>query len=84
MSDPRNPNGAIGGYVPMIDGPDKVTGAAKYTADFLAPATLCGRIFRSPSSHAEIAAVALSFMVQDPRGIIDVVRDRSRACRRCM
>jgi 4-hydroxybenzoyl-CoA reductase subunit alpha len=60
MSDPRSPTGAIGGYVPMIDGPEKVTGAAKFTADFLAPATLCGRIFRSPSSHAEIIDLDVS------------------------
>jgi len=60
MSGPRNPNGAIGGYVPMIDGPEKVTGAAKYTADFLTPATLRGRIFRSPSSHAEIVELDVS------------------------
>ncbi len=60
MSGPRSPTGAIGGYVPMIDGPEKVTGAAKYTADFLAPATLCGRIFRGPSSHAEIVELDVS------------------------
>jgi CO/xanthine dehydrogenase Mo-binding subunit len=46
MNDASNPIGAIGGYVPMVDGPKKVTGAAKFTADFRAPATLCGRIFR--------------------------------------
>ncbi len=27
----------IGGYVPMIDGPEKVSGRAKYTADIVAP-----------------------------------------------
>ena len=31
-----------------------------------------------------ISAVALSFIVHDPSGIIDVVSDRSLACRRCM
>jgi hypothetical protein len=25
----------IGGYVPMIDGPEKVSGRAKYTADII-------------------------------------------------
>ena len=25
--------GSIGGYVPMVDGPEKVSGRAKYTAD---------------------------------------------------
>ncbi len=60
MSDPRTPTDAIGGYVPMIDGPEKVTGVAKFTADFIASATLCGRIFRSPSSHAEIIDLDVS------------------------
>jgi 4-hydroxybenzoyl-CoA reductase subunit alpha len=54
MSETPAPSGAIGAHVPLLDGPEKVTGAAKYTADFLAPEALCGRILRSPSSHAEI------------------------------
>ena len=54
MTDTPTPIRTIGEYVPMVDGPEKVTGAAKFTADFLAPTTLCGRIFRSPSSHAKI------------------------------
>ncbi len=29
----------IGGYVPMIDGPEKVSGRAKYTADIIAART---------------------------------------------
>src|SRR5580693_3098654 len=47
----------IGDYVPMIDGPEKVSGRAKYTADLIAPGMLAGRIFRSPYSHAEILEV---------------------------
>ncbi len=47
----------IGDYVPMIDGPDKVSGRAKYTADLLVPGRLAGRILRSPYSHAEILEV---------------------------
>src|SRR5262249_22822169 len=47
----------IGGYVPMIDGPEKVSGRAKYTADIVAPGQLAGRIYRSPYSHAEIVSV---------------------------
>ena len=34
----------IGSYVPMIDGPEKVSGRAKYTADIAAPGQLAGRI----------------------------------------
>ncbi len=47
----------IGAYVPMIDGPEKVSGQAKYTADTLPRRALAGRIFRSPYSHAEIVEV---------------------------
>jgi len=50
----------IGDYVPMIDGPEKVSGRAKYTADLFVPGTFAGRIFRSPYSHAEILDVDIS------------------------
>jgi len=50
----------IGGYVPMIDGPEKVSGRAKYTADILQPGMLAGRIYRSPYSHGEIVEVDVS------------------------
>jgi len=56
----------IGGYVPMIDGPEKVSGRAKYTADLLAPGMLAGRIYRSPYSHAEIIEVDVSQALRLP------------------
>ena len=56
----------IGGYVPMVDGPDKVSGRAKYTADLVAPGLLAGRIFRSPYSHAEIVEVDVSAALRLP------------------
>lgn len=45
---------AIGRRVPLIDGIEKVTGKAKYTADLGAEDCLCGRILRSPVSHGRI------------------------------
>ena len=54
------PTHNIGDYVPMVDGPEKVSGRAKYTADLIAPGMLAGRIYRSPYSHAEIVAVDIS------------------------
>src|SRR5580704_13841415 len=54
------PTHTIGAHVPMVDGPEKVSGRAKYTADILAPGMLAGRIYRSPYSHAEILAVDIS------------------------
>jgi 4-hydroxybenzoyl-CoA reductase subunit alpha len=54
------PSHNIGSYVPMVDGPEKVSGRAKYTADLVLPGMLAGRIFRSPYSHAEILDVDVS------------------------
>ncbi|MGP0088623.1 MAG: 4-hydroxybenzoyl-CoA reductase subunit alpha [Xanthobacteraceae bacterium] len=60
------PTHTIGAYVPMVDGPEKVSGRAKYTADILAPGMLAGRIYRSPYSHAEILAVDISEALKLP------------------
>jgi 4-hydroxybenzoyl-CoA reductase subunit alpha len=56
----------IGNYVPMIDGPEKVSGRAKYTADIVAPGQLAGRIFRSPYPHGEIVSVDVSEALKLP------------------
>jgi 4-hydroxybenzoyl-CoA reductase subunit alpha len=56
----------IGDYVPMIDGPEKVSGRAKYTADILQPGMLAGRIYRSPYAHAEIIEVDVSEALKLP------------------
>src|SRR6266498_3470626 len=50
----------------MVDGPDKVSGRAKYTADLVTPGLLAGRIFRSPYSHAEILEVDVSDALRLP------------------
>jgi 4-hydroxybenzoyl-CoA reductase subunit alpha len=62
----------IGAYVPMVDGPEKVSGRAKYTADFIAPGTLAGRIYRSPYAHAEIIAVDVAEALALP-GVMAIV-----------
>ena len=46
--------------VPLIDGIDKVTGRARYTADLDHASALVGRIFRSPVSHGEIVRLDVS------------------------
>ena len=56
----------IGSYVPMIDGPEKVSGRAKYTADLIAPGMLAGRMYRSPHSHAEILEVDIAEALRLP------------------
>ena len=60
------PAHSIGAYVPMVDGPDKVSGRAKYTADLIGPGLLAGRILRSPYSHAEIIDVDVSAALRLP------------------
>src|SRR4051794_483556 len=50
----------------MVDGPEKVSGRAKYTADLIAPGMLAGRIYRSPYAHGEIVAVDFSEAVKLP------------------
>jgi 4-hydroxybenzoyl-CoA reductase subunit alpha len=71
---PRKPpvGHTIGAYVPMVDGPEKVSGRAKYTADFLAPGMLAGRIYRSPHAHAEIVEVDVSEALALP-GVLAIV-----------
>jgi 4-hydroxybenzoyl-CoA reductase subunit alpha len=51
---------SVGVPTPMVDGPEKVSGKARYTADFIAPDALVGRIYRSPVAHAEILEVDVS------------------------
>jgi 4-hydroxybenzoyl-CoA reductase subunit alpha len=46
--------------VPLIDGIEKVTGRARYTADLDHAEALVGRIFRSPVSHGEIKRLDVS------------------------
>lgn len=58
--------------VPLIDGIDKVTGRACYTADLDHADALVGRIFRSPVSHGEIVGLDVS-KARALEGVIAVV-----------
>ena len=60
MSGNGQGSGAIGTPTPYLDGVEKVTGKAKFTADFLEAGALVGRILRSPLSHAEVVALDVS------------------------
>lgn len=51
---------AIGQRQPLIDGIEKVTGSALYTADLPAREALVGAILRSPVAHANIRAIDVS------------------------
>jgi len=50
----------IGKRISRIDGPDKVSGRAKYTYDINRPGMLFGKVVRSPYAHAKIVSIDLS------------------------
>ncbi len=64
--------GLAGRRVPLIDGIEKVTGEADFTADLVRPGALVGRIYRSPYSHAEIHRVDVSAARRLP-GVVALV-----------
>jgi hypothetical protein len=55
-SEPRG----VGARLPLVDGVEKVTGTARYTADLPAGGALVGKILRSPYAHAELLEVDIS------------------------
>ena len=61
-----------GQRIPLVDGIEKVTGKARYTADLFEPGALAGRIYRSPYAHAEIVRVDVSEALRLP-GVVGVI-----------
>ena len=56
----------LGTRVSRIDGPQKVTGRAKYSYDIVRPGMLYGRILRSPHAHARLKSVDASAAEKAP------------------
>lgn len=56
----------IGKRISRIDGPDKVSGRAKYTFDINRPGMLFGKVLRSPYAHAKIVSIDLSVAEKMP------------------
>jgi len=56
----------LGSHVKRLDGPDKVTGRARYTFDITRPGMLYGRIVRSPHPHARVVSVDLAAAQRAP------------------
>lgn len=50
----------IGKSFGRVEGPDKVSGRARYSADQIFPGTIWGKCFRSPFAHARILSVDTS------------------------
>ena len=62
---PAKPS-VIGSHTKRLDGPDKVTGRAKYTFDIARPGMLYGRVVRSPYAYARIVSVDVSAAAKMP------------------
>ena len=62
----------VGVSVPRVDGVEKVTGAAKFTADLEFPGLLEAKILRSPFPHAEIESIDAS-RAQAAPGVVAVL-----------
>lgn len=56
----------IGKRISRVDGPDKVSGKAKYTYDLHAPGMLYGKVVRSPYAHCKVVSVDTSAAEQIP------------------
>ncbi len=56
-SAPPPPYRLLGGRIPYVDGPLKVTGRAEYTDDIQRPGMLVGRVLRSPWPHARLRSI---------------------------
>jgi len=56
----------LGTAVKRLDGPDKVTGRARYSYDINRPGMLYGRIVRSPHPHARVVSVDTSAAEKAP------------------
>lgn len=50
----------IGKRISRVDGPDKVSGRARYTYDVHRPGMLFGKVVRSPYAHAKVVSVDTS------------------------
>ena len=57
---PPTPIQSIGVPMPMVDGPEKISGRANYTADFYDHDALTGCIKRADVAHAHIVSVNIS------------------------
>ena len=68
----------IGQRIPRKDGPEKVTGRAKYTGDIHLSGMLVGRILRSPHPHARILNIDTS-RAEQLNGVKAVITARDTA-----
>lgn len=63
---PAEKRSLIGKRISRVDGPDKVSGKAKYTYDLHQPGMLYGKVVRSPYAHAKVVSVDTSAVEKMP------------------
>src|SRR5213592_1021259 len=56
----------IGKRISRLDGPEKVSGAAKYTYDLKRPGLTYGKIVRCPHAHAKVVSIDTSVAEKMP------------------
>jgi len=72
---PHDPPGGLkllGKRVPLVDGPQKVTGQAVYTDDINLPNMVVAKLVRSTKAHARIAAIDTSRAAAMP-GVVGIL-----------
>ncbi len=69
---PSAPVASIGVPMPMVDGPEKISGRARYTSDFQGHDALVGIIKRSAVAHARILSIDTSEAEALP-GVVAVI-----------
>jgi CO/xanthine dehydrogenase Mo-binding subunit len=72
MMDGTSGNSLFRSPVTALDGPDKVTGAGRYTFDVTLPGMVHAKVLRSPHPHARIVAIDASRAEALP-GVVAVV-----------
>ena len=64
----------LGKRISRLDGPDKVSGKAKYTFDIKRPGMLYGKIVRCPYAHAKIVSIDTSAAEKIPGVAVKVIQ----------
>src|SRR5688572_33509916 len=57
---PNDKHAILNKHLKRVDGPLKVTGAAKYSYDVRPPGMLFGRLLRSPHARAKVTTIDLA------------------------
>src|ERR1051325_744591 len=70
--EPERNFSSVGKSAPRIEGQEKVSGQARYTADHLLPGTVWAKALRSPYPHARIVRVDTSRAASQP-GVLGVL-----------